>query len=386
MKTRHLSVLIVVLTLTLSGCSKEDLLKYGGGKKDDHPAGAIFTMTNDPNGNQVVAYRRAANGTLEMIGAYATGGTGANLNEIGSPFFNDPLGTQDPLILSSDRRLLFAVNAGSNSLSSLRLTRSGGLRLTDEVPSGGVTPVSITTHHDLLYVAHAGDGGSISGFYVMPDGQLKSIPGATKPLSGSAAPGGIVFSADGQYLVVTEKNTNLLTVYAIDRHGKPSDPVSYPSEGVTPFGATVTKEGILLVSEAFGGMPDASAVSSYQITKTGELSPVTSSAATSQTAACWIELSDDEQYAYSSNTPSGTLSSFRVGRDGSLTLTESIAGEVGAGAFLLDTEITDGYLYVVAGAQEEIIVFSAEEGQLTLVERIANNLFEVGQFTGLAGF
>jgi hypothetical protein len=37
---------------------------------------AVYTQTNDPAGNQVIAYGRAADGTLTPLGAFDTGGRG----------------------------------------------------------------------------------------------------------------------------------------------------------------------------------------------------------------------------------------------------------------------------------------------------------------------
>src|SRR5438046_1709974 len=41
-----------------------------------HDAGALFTMDNASAGNHVLAYRRAADGSLSPLGAFATGGIG----------------------------------------------------------------------------------------------------------------------------------------------------------------------------------------------------------------------------------------------------------------------------------------------------------------------
>ena len=58
--------------------------------------------------------------------------------------------------------------------------------------------------------------------------------------------------------MVTEKNTNLIDVFPVDRHGQAGAPVTNPSNGVTPFGFAQDKRGRLIVSNANGGAPDAS--------------------------------------------------------------------------------------------------------------------------------
>src|SRR6266581_9035281 len=73
----------------------------------DNSPGAVYTLTNSPAGNAVVAFSRAADGTLAAQGTFATGGTGTG----------GGLGSQGALVLSENGRQLFAVNAGSSTVS-----------------------------------------------------------------------------------------------------------------------------------------------------------------------------------------------------------------------------------------------------------------------------
>jgi hypothetical protein len=92
----------------------------------DNPPGAVYTLTNSPSGNAVVAFARSADGTLLPQGTVATGGNGSGA----------ALGSQGAVVLSDDGRQLFAVNTGSNSVSSFAV-RPGGLELEGTVASGG---------------------------------------------------------------------------------------------------------------------------------------------------------------------------------------------------------------------------------------------------------
>jgi len=71
------------------------------------------------------------------------------------------LGSQGALALSEDGRWIFAVNAGSNDVSVFRVN-GRGLSLASRSPSGGIRPVSLTVHDDVLYVLNAGGDGNIS--------------------------------------------------------------------------------------------------------------------------------------------------------------------------------------------------------------------------------
>lgn len=343
-------------------------------------------MTNDPHDNQIITYHRLSDGTIVGTGPVATGGKGTNLNEPGAPTFNDPRGTQDPLIMGYGNKYVFAVNAGSNDVTSFKVTADYGLMKADVASSGGVAPVSLANYKKWLYVVNAREGGSIQGYYVDSYGKLKPIDGSNVHLDNAVA-GNIEFSPDGKYLVVSEKNTNNLTIFPIDKDGKPGETYVQKSNGTTPFGASFTADGAFLVTEAFGGAPGQGAVTSYKFNKDGKLEVISGSVGTHQTASCWVELNDTDTYAYTANTPDGTISSFRVGPDGSLELLESIDGVTEAGAFVLDTEIADDYLYQIANTTEEIVIFKiGEDGRLTFLEAVNNPMYDAGEFTGIAGF
>jgi 6-phosphogluconolactonase (cycloisomerase 2 family) len=70
--------------------------------------------------------------------------------------------------------------------------------------------------------------------------------------------------------------------------------------------------------------------------------------ATTQTAACWIAISQNGKFAYTTNTGSGTISSLGIGPGGTLALSEAVAG---TGVAPLDAAFTPGgrFLYVRNG-------------------------------------
>ena len=94
----------------------------------------------------------------------------------------DPLASQYAVILSADHRLLFAVNAGSNDVSSFRVAGDGSLRLADRHSAGGVRPVSLAAHGQALYVLNAGDN-TVTGLRVNPNGGLTGISQGTRKLA-----------------------------------------------------------------------------------------------------------------------------------------------------------------------------------------------------------
>jgi DNA-binding beta-propeller fold protein YncE len=211
-----------------------------------------------------------------------------------------------------------------------------------------------------LYVLHDGADPNVTGFRIGPDGRLAAIAGSTRGLSGAATPDAaqVGFSPDGARLVVTEKATNLITTYAVRGDGTLEAPVSQPSAGQTPFGFAFDRRGTLLVTEAFGGAPDASVVSSYRPSGAGwaAVSPLT---ATTETAACWVVVTPNGRFAFETNTGSGTVSAFAIGPDGSLTLLQAdgVAAATGAGPIDMDVSGNGRFLYTLNAGGGSISAF-----------------------------
>lgn len=315
---------------------------------DDHEGSLVYAMSNDAAANRVMVYRRSASGVLNPVGSVATGGKGSG----------GGLGSQGSLVLNNSHQWLLAVNAGSDDVSVFRLTDSG-LTLASRTPSGGHMPIGVTISGRTVYAVNGGMPDNIAGFKLSQDGSLTAIPGSTRSLSGPAVgPAQVQFSAEGDRLVVTEKGTNLIDVFAVMQDGTPGPRVSTPSHGMTPFGFAFGNRDRLFVSEAFGGGVNASAASSYNVHASGSLQVISGSVATLQTAACWLVIDPSGRYAYTTNTGSKTVSVYRIGGNGSLTLVQSIAGLTPAGGPIDAAFSGDGrYLHVLTAGAASLVTF-----------------------------
>jgi 6-phosphogluconolactonase len=298
--------------------------------------GTIYTASNATTGNQILAFDQLRNGTLKAIGSVATGGTGTGAG----------LGNQSGITLSPDRRLMFVVNAGSNEISTFRFDdrepKSRQPKLLSKVSSGGTRPVSVSLRGNRLYVLNAGSD-DVVGFKVGEWGQLNALPNSRRALSGTGTgPAQVQFSPDGRFVVVTEKATNLISTFPVRSGGYLGDRVSNPSSAKTPFGFSFDQQGDLLVSEAAGGPPNISSISSYKLLNDGRLKVITASVKTNQLAACWVAVSRSGKYAYVSNTASGTLSGFMINSNGTLSaLTpDGKTGNIGVGTGPIDLAIS----------------------------------------------
>ena len=371
MKTFTLYYLCSLVILSFIGaCSKQikettvpdevvtEAMKPGLSTKQ----GVIYTESNAADTNSILAYLQNSNGTLSLLYTTESGGDGAGAG----------LGSQGALQISGDHQWLFAVNAGSNSISSFFIHENGCVTLMATVSSNGVFPVSLTVHNNLLYVVNS-TSANISGFTIGSGGSLTLIPGSNQSLSAAnAAPAQINFIPGGNYLLVTEKMTNKITRFPVNGSGVAGAGSSITSANTTAFGFDFAGN-YAIVSEVAGGAPSASTVSSYA----GGVSLTSGPVCAGHTAACRVKTTKDGRYAYVSNTGNNNISLFGVSSGGTVTLINAIAATTGMAPADLTLSSNEFYLYVINGTSHSISEF-----------RKGSNLSlqSIGEITGLPPF
>jgi 6-phosphogluconolactonase len=329
--------------------------------------GAVFALTNSPSGNAVIAYSRAADGSLTPAGTFATGGAGT-----GAGLFS-----QDAIVVTADRRFVLAVNAGSNSVSVFRV-RHDALQLVDTKSSGGVMPTSIAVRNGLVVVLNA---NTVAGFQLSPAGHLSAIPGFTRPLSAAqTAPAQVGFSHDGDTIIVSERATNRISTFSLDG-GELEGPFVTPSAGPTPFGFASGARNTLFVSEAGAG----GGASTYRVDGTA-LAAVSSAIMTGQRAACWAVITRNGRFGYVTNAGTGNISGFAIAPDGSAALLDIDGVTAVTGGNPTDIAVSqDGrYLYTRVANLASIAVFRIDaDGSLTPLPSLTGT---PSGLAGLAGF
>ena len=322
----------------------------------------VFSMTNAIN-NSIVVMKQDMAGILSNTEVYMTHGSGTGAQTV------DPLGSQGSIILSRDGHFLFAVNTGSNNISSF-LVGQDNLMLVDVVSSGGFHPNSLATIGNFLYVTNSGDAthpSNVTGFQVSADGHLSQISGGAISLSAAnAGPGCVVISNFGQKLVVSEKTTNALSIFGVQSDGALLRLKTYRSIGAVPFGSAFSDNNLLLVSEA-----GSNALSSYTVAADGALTLNSGSVLNNQTATCWVSVSPQGKHAYTSNAGTGTITDYRINDDRSLTVVESIPSTPQGTGAPLDSVINRSgqNFYVLNGNEGSISAFKIDvNGHLTLFQ------------------
>ena len=285
------------------------------------------------------------------------------------------LASQGALQISPDGRFVVAVDAGSNQISVLRVHRDGSLRLVPGgvVSSGGVLPVSIAIHGDLVYVANAGTGGSnFTGFRLSRDGRLAPVSGSTVELPAGSQPGDVLFNGTGSKLAGTLVGTSTIDSFTVGSDGRltaaPGSP--FPAQGLGPFGSEFrpTNPGQLFVSNAHNVGAGSGTVSAFSDSRRGMLTPIGSSPfADQQTAPCWVEISHDGRFLFTVNTGSGQISRYSIAPDGVLTLLGSTPVSATGGVGAVDARLSpDGRtLFVDESKIGAVGAFAVRGGNLT---------------------
>jgi 6-phosphogluconolactonase len=356
-KNRRNTFKVLGLVLAMSSLSLPALADDDDNDHEGFRSGKVFVSTNATANNELLVYDVGAGGKLSLQTRLPTQGQGTGTG----------LGNQGAVTMSGSERYLFVVNAQSNSVSTFEIRRSG-ISLKSTVASGGERPISVTEHGGIVYVLNAGGTGNVSGFRNVR-GELKPLANSTRGLSATSGTNAaqVGFSNDGDVLVVTEKGTNKLTSYRVRYDGSIGSPEVTASAGQTPFGFAFDRRDNLLVSEAFGGAPNGSAVSSYGFDRRSSTPNVISaSVGTTQTAACWVVITPNGRYAYTTNTASGTISAYAVQKSGQISLAKGIAATAGTGPIDAYIPSSGGYLFVLNGGSRTISSFTiARDGSLS---------------------
>jgi 6-phosphogluconolactonase len=344
---------------------------HRSGETRANVTGEVYTLTNDTTGNAVVEFDRLSSGQLEFHAQFATGGKGATDFERGCTTQCPFIDAENEVILGPGGHYLFAVNPGSNTVSSFLVT-SRGLKLVDHKSSGGDHPVSLTVHGDLLYVLND-DSLTISGLSVSSKGKLTPIKGSTQKLGPGAVtselpPKEIEFDATGTVLAVPLLAVPVIDTFKVGASGAAGRAIANKTAHPLPSAFSIDSHNRLAVAEMVdatvppspGAFPPVSVVSTYSMNvTTGRLRHI-DSAADHGFAASWTAMTRNGRHEYVVNTGAGaptgtTVSVMRISPSGRVSLAQvsppGAPGPLPSGQELvrIDDALTgdNRYLYVL---------------------------------------
>lgn len=352
---------LVVGPTASAGIAAPAPLNHSHGPADHDSGHAVFVQTDDVNGNHVAAYTQAQDGSLTLAHTYATGGKGGIL----PASVIDHTASQGSVTYDRAHRLLYVVNAGSNTVSVFGV-EGDRLELRQVVPSGGTFPVSVAVHDDVVYVVNAQLGGAIQGYRVFGR-YLAPIKAWNRPLgldptltAFTQTPGQVAFSPSGSQLLVTTKaNTNSIDVFRLGWLGGPVGPVVHNVRaGSVPFALDFAPDGTVLVTDA-----GPAAVTSLRLGADGTLTQL-SSVVTGQRGTCWVIRSGNHLFTTNPGGPSVTT--LTLNGSAAPTVTGTTATDAGT----VDPAIShDGrFLYVETGTAGIVDEFAVHaDGSLTSI-------------------
>jgi 6-phosphogluconolactonase (cycloisomerase 2 family) len=153
--------------------------------KEQHRGGHLYMQTNETR-NALVHYHWSPSGSLTELERLSTGGAGSGVfkpisGQESAPNAFEGAGS---VILTPDRRFLFTTNGGDNSVSSFGVGEGGRLTLLDVKPtgnpvegrSGTAKSLAYAPSTQMLFVVHAFGPDHVRLMSVDREGKLKPRP------------------------------------------------------------------------------------------------------------------------------------------------------------------------------------------------------------------
>jgi 6-phosphogluconolactonase (cycloisomerase 2 family) len=322
--------------------------------------GHLYMQTNEVK-NAVVHYHRSTNGTLTEVERVATGGAGSGVFK--------PISGQDSapnafegagsVILSPDRRFLFATNGGDNSVSSFSVSNDGKLTLLDTKPTGNAVEgrsgtaksLAYNASRGMLYVLHSfgpdhlklmsvgGDGKLTPRMerytantatklnrvptmsVISPDGKFLlvgttfDLPIAISGMYPDGSPILWVQGPDGKYKVVASNapDPDGLVVFRINSDGTLSGPSFHDGGAGSPFYIAFlhNRPDTFVIGYAVGDGVALGHIDEDGRIGIGPLEPIDTSNG-KPAELCWLAVSPDDRSLYGTNFGYSNISSFRL--------------------------------------------------------------------------
>src|SRR5262245_42509851 len=407
--------------------------------------GHLYMQTNEAR-NVVVHYRRSANGALEEVDRVATGGCGSGTfkpisGQESAPNAFEGAGS---VILSPDRRFLFATNGGDNSVSSFSVDKDGRLALLDTKPtgndvmgkSGTAKSLAYAPAKAILYVLHSFGPDHLRLMSVDGEGQLTTRPErytVNTTDKTDRVPTMVVLSPNGQFLLVgttfdlpiahvgtypdgspilwvqqangsfkviasNAPDPDGLVVFPVNQDGTLGQGSFQDGKAASPFYIAFlhSQPDTFVLGYAVGDGCAIGTIDGGGNLNIGSLVKIDTGAGL-PSELCWLAVSPDDRIVYATNFGYSNLSAFRINGAGLEVAKDPACPKVpGDGtARGLNTTVTSGpsdnwitpdgaYLYQIYGNASKLVGYATHsDGSLREVTSVA---IPYNSPQGLAGF
>jgi 6-phosphogluconolactonase (cycloisomerase 2 family) len=404
-----------------------------------HGGGHLYMQTNETR-NSVVHYRRSANGAITEVKRVLTGGAGSG--EL-SPIYhikrpNDFEGAGS-VILTPDRRFLFATNAGDNSVSSYAVDKEGRITLLDvkrtgNSTNGGAKSLAYAPSSRTLFVVHTFGPDHLRLMSVDAKGKLTARPERYSvstmewpnrvPTMAVLSPGGKFLllgttfdelpsrkNPDGSLILWIPRPDGTLhviasnapdpdgiVVFPVGGDGGLGEPSLYDAKGASPFYLAFLhkRPDTFIIGFAVSDGLAMGRIDADGKINVGPLVKIDTSAGL-PSELCWLAVSPDDRFVFTTNFGYSTISSYRI--DGNvLSIARDPAGPKvpGDGTFrAINGTVSSGpsdswmtpdgeYLYQIYGNASKLIGYATQQdGSLSEITSVT---IPYNSPEGLAGF
>lgn len=276
--------------------------------------GALYFASNPDGTNSVVALTRdLSTGFVTYLGSFNSGGNGTTAIQ----------GSQAHAVATRGS-FLYAVNSGSGNFSTFRIGQDGELTLVATTSSGGIRPVSLAIHGNLLYVLNQGissseEGGPVDAgvlpFTIGTDGIPMPAAGPGISLDSEDSPSDVVFTGNGQRLAVMCTGSNAIRSYDVGASGSLGNS-QVVGVGSQPVGGASNARLAWCGFATVVNDPGPASVVSFNA-ESG-LSIVSQIPATTDQDPCWAATDPGGFRLWTSNFLPRSLTLYSIGSDGSL--------------------------------------------------------------------
>lgn len=411
-------------------------------ERDMQGPGHLYIQTNEVK-NCVIHYRRSADGTISEVERIPTGGAGSGVYKpiSGQESAPNAFEAAGSVILTADRRFLFATNGGDNSVSSFGVSEDGKLTLVDVKRTGNLVTGRSGTAKSLaylpatntLFVLHSFGPDHVRLMQVDADGRLTARPEGytvntpSKPLRVSTM---VVLSPDEKYLVVgttfdepakanpdgspilwadqpdgskksvasNAPDPDGLIVFPVQQDGSLGEGMFQDGGGGSPFYPAFLhhRPHLFVIGYAVGDGVGLATLAADGKIGTGPVVKIDTSAG-QPSELCWLAVSPDDQWVFATNFGYSNISSFRIDGDVISLVHDSASPKVpGDGTFrALNGTVSSGpsdnlltpdgsYLYQIYANASKLVGYAVQpDGSLSEVTS-ADIPYNSPQ--GLAGF
>jgi hypothetical protein len=344
-------------------------------------AGTVYIEANNPapGANAVLAFRYGPPASLQpiKITSYPTGGSGsADLTDSGV------LDATGHVVVDAARRLLFAVNQGSDTVAVFHIAADGSLQAVagSPFPSGGKAPVSVGVNGNLVVVVNKAQDGirnlsavppNYTTFVLNQDGSLTSTGHTVSEPPGSS-PTQALITPDG-HLVFGSEESGPFQVFLLGADGSLTPG---PGNGLTPpgnlfppnipvdhqfgLGMSINPSAQILYAQ----LANANSLGVYRYQSNGQLAFVRAVHNAGGQEPCWSELSADGSRLYVDDAANDSTSVYNTSNPRDPKVLQNYRLLDNGNPWDLAFDPSGNYLFVVAPRAREVNVSPGQGNQL----------------------